>query len=239
MVKKELIKRSPLRILEKSTRGGVGRGNIGVIAARKGIGKTACLVHIATDQLFQGRHVIHVSYSGNIRHIVQWYEDIFQEISRRYKLDCAMDVHDDIIRNRLVMNFEQKNVTVAKIEKNIQTLIEKGNFKVETIVVDGYDFNQATPKEFGEFRRFARDNGFELWFSATVKDDPVGAKRVPPVLAQYMGDIAILICLQPRGEVIHLNLVKDHDAEMVSDLHLKLDPRILLIAEENQVERAV
>jgi hypothetical protein len=35
MVKKELITRSPLRILEKSTSGGVGKGNIGIITARK------------------------------------------------------------------------------------------------------------------------------------------------------------------------------------------------------------
>ena len=131
MVRKELVKRSPLRILEQSTRGGVGKGNIGVIAGRKGLGKTACLVHIATDQLFLGKHVIHLSFSGNINHIVTWYEDIFQEISRRYKLDCVMDVHDDIIRNRIVMNFEQGNVGIKKIENNIRLLMEKGNFSVE------------------------------------------------------------------------------------------------------------
>ena len=238
MVRKELVKRSPLRILEKSTRGGVGKGNIGVIAARKGLGKTACLVHIATDQLFLGRHVIHLTYSGNTSHIVRWYEDIFQEIARRYKLDCAMDVHDDIIRNRLVMNFEQASVTVAKIEQNVRTLIEKGNFSVETIVVDGYDFNKATAGEFREFRRFARDNGFELWFSATLREDAIDENRLPRMLSPYTDDIAILICLEPRGDFIHLNLVKDHDAAMVTDMHLKLDPRILLIAEENQAERA-
>jgi len=216
----------------------VGKGNIGVIAARKGIGKTACLVHIATDQLFQGKHVIHLSYSGNTGHIVRWYEDIFQEIARRYKLDCAMDVHDDIIRNRLVMNFEQAGVTVEKIENNVRTLIEKGNFSVETIVVDGYDFTAATAGEFSKFRRFARDNGFELWFSVTLKEDAIGTNRVPRVLSPFLNDIAILICLQPRGDFIHLDLVKDHDDAMVSDMNLKLDPRILLIAEENQADRA-
>ncbi len=53
MVKSELINRSPLRILEKSIQGGVGKGNIGVIASRKGVGKTACLVHIATDNFLE------------------------------------------------------------------------------------------------------------------------------------------------------------------------------------------
>jgi predicted ATP-dependent serine protease len=239
MVKNEIIKRSPIRILEKTTRGGLGKGNIGVIAGKKGLGKTACLVHIATDQLFLGRHVIHLSYSGNIGHIVTWYEDIFQEIAKRYKLDCAMDVHDDIIKNRLVMNFKQADVSVEKIEKNIRALMENGNFSVETIVVDGYNFNKGSIEEFREFRRFARDNGFELWFSATITENASGSDRVPRMLLPYIDDIAILICLQPRGDFIHLNLVKDHDAEMASDMHLKLDPRILLIAEENQAERVV
>jgi len=39
MVKKELIRRSPLRILEKAIHGGLKDGNIGVLASRKGIFK--------------------------------------------------------------------------------------------------------------------------------------------------------------------------------------------------------
>jgi hypothetical protein len=238
MVKKELIRRSPLRILEKSTRGGVGKGNIGVIAGKKGMGKTACLVHIATDQLLQEKHVIHLSFSGNIDHIVTWYEDIFQELSKRYKLDCAMDVHDDIIKNRIVMNFEQGKVGVEKIEKNVRLLIEKGKFTVETIIVDGYDFTSASVEEFRQFKRFAQDNGFEIWFSATLKENAKpGDERVPKILTPFIDDISILICLQPRGDFTHLNLAKDHAAAVMSDMHLKLDPRILLIAEENQAER--
>ena len=120
MVKKELITRSPLRILENSTQGGVGKGNIGVIAARKGVGKTACLVHIATDQLFQEKHVIHVSFANDTNHIVSWYEDIFQEIARRYKLDCTMDVHDDIIKRRVIMNFRQCGIQQEQEQKRVR-----------------------------------------------------------------------------------------------------------------------
>ena len=50
------------------------------VIGKKGVGKTACLVHIATDQLFLNKHVIHVSFSGDTRHIISWYEDIFKEI---------------------------------------------------------------------------------------------------------------------------------------------------------------
>ena len=105
MIKRELNERSPLRILEKSTHGGLGKGNIGLICARKGVGKTACLVHIATDRLLRGLQVIHVSFAADTQHIMTWYEDIFSEIARRFSLDSARQVHDEIAP--LALKFEQ------------------------------------------------------------------------------------------------------------------------------------
>jgi archaellum biogenesis ATPase FlaH len=55
MVKQELIQRSPVRIFEKSIHGGLKSGGLGVIASRKGVGKTAVLVQIALDKLMQGK----------------------------------------------------------------------------------------------------------------------------------------------------------------------------------------
>ena len=79
MVNTEIIQRSPIRNLEKSIHGGLGKGNIGVLASRKGVGKTACLVHIATDKLLQGKPVIHVSYASRVDYIITWYEEILKE----------------------------------------------------------------------------------------------------------------------------------------------------------------
>lgn len=233
MIKNEFVTRSPLRILEKSTHGGVGKGNIGVIAARKGVGKTACLVHIATDQLFQGKHVIHVSFATDTSHIVAWYEDIFQEIARRYKLDSAMDIHDDIIRNRVIMNFRQDGVNVEQIQKSILSMIQDGHFSADIIVVDGYDFSKISEEEFGSFKKFAEELNIEIWFSATLhRDGKILENGIPSLLSKFSGDIAILIMLEPKDNLIHLKLIKDHEISPTDDLHLKLDPQILLIAEE-------
>jgi len=40
----ELNDLSPLRVFEESLDGGLGRGNLGVLVSRHGVGKTACLV---------------------------------------------------------------------------------------------------------------------------------------------------------------------------------------------------
>ena len=41
MYRKQVNEKSPLRILERSTHGGLGPGNLGVVMARAGVGKIA------------------------------------------------------------------------------------------------------------------------------------------------------------------------------------------------------
>jgi hypothetical protein len=236
MIKKELISKSPLRILEKSIHGGVGNGNIGVIAAAKGIGKTACLVHIATDSLFQDKHIIHISFCANPNHIVSWYEDIFNEIARRNNLSGAAAIHDETVRNRVIMNFVQDDTHIDKIRNNISILTANNTTRVDTIVVDGYNFSKAGSQDFKEFKQLAEENNLELWFSASIKnaqEAAVNESGIPALLTPFIDDMAILITLKPKGNYVHFTLVKDHETLPVAeDMHLKLDPEILLIAEE-------
>jgi len=233
MIKTELNKRSPLRILEQSTRGGVGSGNIGVIAARKGVGKTACLVHIATDLLFQGKHVIHISFSANTEHIISWYEDIFNEIAERNNLDNVMDIHDEVIAKRIIMNFNQKGVALNKVAKSVRAMISDGNFTAKSLIIDGYDLEQSTVEDIRELKAMALEAGLEIWFSASLADNQTQFDQngVPLILKKIVDEISILICLRQKDDYIHLELVKDFDIFPSSDLHLKLDPETLLIVE--------
>jgi hypothetical protein len=227
MIKDELMKRSPLRVLQESMHGGgLGKGNIGVIAAPKGVGKTACLVHLATDHLFEGRHVVHVSFAVDTRHIISWYEDVFEEIAKRYHLDGAMDVRDDIIKRRVIMNFRQDGVSAGQVQRSVRSMLQYGGFNAGVIFVDGYDFAKARTEEFGSFKHFAEETGIEMWFSASVQKDAAA------VMEGYLRDIAVFIVLEPCGNYINLKLLKDHGIVPVNDLHLKLDPHLLLIAEE-------
>jgi hypothetical protein len=234
MVKAELVKKSPLRILEKSTHGGVGKGNIGIIAARNGVGKTACLVHLATDQLFQGKHVIHVSFSSNTSHIIAWYEDIFQEIAGRRSLENAMQVHDEIIKNRVIMNFSQKGIAMRQIIQSLEAMVTQGSFAADCIIFDGYSFIDGSPADFQLLKEFAARLKLEIWFSASLPDTEyvTDAQGIPELFTTYMGSTAILITLKPEKGYIKLELKKDHEQAVTEDLHLKLDPKILLITED-------
>jgi hypothetical protein len=233
-VKEELIKRSPLRILERSISGGLGHGHIGVLASRKGVGKTACLVHIAADQLLQGKHIIHVSYATRVDHIINWYEDIFKEIAKKPGMKSALEMYDELIRNRVIMNFKQEGTRTEQVLKSLEAMIVHGQFGAETVIVDGLDFSQAGPEDLRKFRDFAGRLGLEVWFSASLRgDEPLFDERgIPFMLRDHLGAIDVLISLQHHGDHVHFSLVKDHDRLAPKDMRLKLDPKTLLIARE-------
>ncbi len=233
MVKSELISRSPLRIMEKSMHGGVGKGNIGILASRKGVGKTACLVHIATDKLLQGKHVIHVSFSSRTDHIISWYEDIFKEIAKKRELESAMEVHDEIIKNRVIMNFNQEGIKTEQVLKSIRAMIKEGHFDADTLVIDGFDFAKSRPQEVNSIKQFAQELGLEVWFSASLKGANLdkAEQGIPLELKDYLTDISVLITLKPVDDYINLQLVKDHDEKPNENLSVRLDPKTLLIAE--------
>ncbi len=236
MVKNELINKSPLRKLDKSINGGVGPGNIGVIASRRGIGKTACLVHIATDKLMAGKRVIHVSYAKKVDHIISWYEDIFKEISLKRELDNAMEIHDEIVHNRVIMNFSQQGTSVKQVIAGVTAMMENGQTETDVIVVDGFDFTKADTLEITDFKAFAIANNVELWFTDDYHRDDIDGPvlndaGVPTNLVPFLDQIDVIVTLKAEKDYLHLYLVKDHDVINSEDLPLKLDPKSLLIAE--------
>ncbi len=235
-VKEELVERSPLRILERSISGGLGSGNIGVLASRKGVGKTACLVHIATDKLLQGKPVIHVSYSSRVDYILTWYEDIFKELAKKPRMKAALEIYDEIIRNRVIMNFHQEGTRTEQVLKSLEAMIVHGQFTAQTVIVDGYEFSPTCSEDLGQIKEFAARLGLEVWFSASLRgEEPLfDAQGIPILLKNCMETVDVLISLQHQGDHVRFNLVKDHGTLSPKWIHLKLDPTTLLIAKETR-----
>jgi hypothetical protein len=232
MVKAELVKRSPLRLLEQSIHGGLGKGNIAVLASPKGVGKTACLVHIATEKLIQGKPVIHVSYSSRVDYIINWYEDIYKELAKNRKPLAEGSLHDEIVKNRVIMNFKQEGTRTEQVLKSVEAMITFGKFAADTIIVDGYDFNRPACDDLRKFKEFGGKLGLETWFSASLKetDGPLfDDKGIPCVLNPVCAEIDVLITLHSRGSFVELKVVKDREYPPPGPLPLKLDPKTLLI----------
>ncbi len=231
MVKKILSARSPIKSLEKNLKGGIGPGQVGVFASRKGVGKTACLVQIALDRLFEGKPVIHVSYASRVDYIIAWYEELFKKLARLEKLKSEMEVHDRIVRNRVILNFRQEGMKTEQVLRSIEALLGPGNFPAKTIIVDGFNFYLPCAEDLAQFKKFAADRQIEFWFSCSLRgDDPLfDDQGLPFVLKDYLASLDIILTLEHDNGRVRLNLVKDHDLILSKKLRLELDPQTLLL----------
>jgi archaellum biogenesis ATPase FlaH len=232
MIKEKLIKRSPVRVFEKTLDGGLGIGNLGVIAGRKGVGKTAGLVHIATDKLMRGQNVLHISFADDPKHLVNWYEQVFREIASAYKLDDAMIIHDEIIRHRLILHFKQQSVKIEDIKKNIEQL-EKGLDKNPNIlIVDGFPFEKAEEDELAKWKALAEEKQLAIWFSATLHRDnlEMDENGIPAPVNKFASLFEVIIMLRPVRDYIEFDLLKSHENSKEKRLALKLDPITMLIS---------
>lgn len=227
MVKQDLIERSPVRNFEKTLGGGVKPGEIGVIASKKGLGKTSILVQLGIDKLLQGGSVVHVSFNQQANHVMTWYEDIFNELAKKKNLDRAADVKAELISKRIVLNFNQDSVGTLQVIKTIKALTEGGT-KPESVIIDGFDFSKALPESMDQMKSFAKEMNITIWYSANFESTDKG---LPASLIPFAKDLDVVIYLEPKPDCIQLKVLKEHNkADYSTDL--KLDVKTLLIAEK-------
>ena len=231
----ELIKKSPIRVFESSIDGGLGRGNLGVLASRHGVGKTACMVHLAIDKILRGQNVIHVSFGANVEHIMNWYKEAFREISEFRSLDDAFDVYQTIRSNRVMMNFSQEGVGVDKILASLETLINQGSFKADAVFFDGYKLTMAAEEDVHKIKDFAKKMNIEVWFCVSPARPNVEFTEygVPVTMDPYLDLIDVLIGLHYNDEKskVIMTVVKDHQKKNPHPTGVALDPNTMLISE--------
>ncbi|MDR1901104.1 MAG: hypothetical protein LBQ88_02310 [Treponema sp.] len=234
MIKQELIQRSPVRIFEKSIHGGLNTGEIGLIASTSGLGKTSVLVQIALDKLLQSQKVIHVSFTQHTGYVLAWYEDIFDEFIKKKNLENAHEVKNELIKNRVLMNFNQDGVTGSQIIKSLRAMIEDGGFKAEALIIDGFDFSRVDKERIAGIKQFAKDLNLSVWYSCTVQGEGAlyDKRNIPLLIQDYLDYIDVVIVLEPKPDHIELTVSKDRGDFNLEHMILKLDPKTLLILED-------
>jgi len=233
MILSELIQRSPIRIFEQSIHGGLKPGEIGIIASPNGVGKTSVLVQLALDKLLQEKKVIHVSFSQHTQYVPIWYEDIFTEFISKKNLENAAEIKNDLVKNRVLMTFNQDGISNEQIIRSLRAMIIDGGFKADSIIIDGLDFTRADKKSIADFKTFATELGISVWYSCSVKDEghQYDKENIPLMLNGFTDNIDVVIVLQPKTDHVELSISKDRDSVISKSKSMKLDPRTLLILE--------
>ncbi len=233
MHRKELNERSPYRIFEKSIHGGLGRGNLGVVVARRGVGKTAFLVGVALDDLMRGKKVLHVALGQAMGKVREYYDGIFDDLARTARLEDVPAIFRDMERHRNIHCYLGQTFSIDKLLRDVALLKEHADFVPTAILIDGLDFDRITPEHLARFREAARANDAELWMSAiTHRESPLNERGVPEPLAHLEGLVDVIVRLYHDGKAVHVHLLKDHENPRVSDTGVALDPATMLLRQE-------
>ncbi len=227
---KDFMKVSPLKILELSSQKGLGRGNLGVLMARAGVGKTACLIHIAFDKLFQKEKLVHVSLDDVPEKITSYYNVIFYDLVKALDLKDEYELRMILDRNRMILAYLNQSFDIERLRQNLKNLEEKIEFSPDTLIVDGLDFPKAGREIFEGFKRIAEEFQLEIWFSALTHRHIADInERGIPYPCNHLDDLfSIIIDLQPTQSGVFLKLIKDHDQEVGKDASVRLDPNTFL-----------
>src|ERR1051325_4788410 len=191
MYRKELNERNPLGLFEHSINGGLGRGNIGVVVARHGIGKTAFLVGIALDDAMRGRKILHVSLDKTVDHVREFYDEIFMDLAHSAHLEDLPAERLEMERNRIIHTYAGKSFTIHKLRHSINFLKEYAHFSPSCLILQGYDFDRATVADIEALRQLAQEFNVELWMSAlTHRHAALDGQGVPEPLSKLSSAIS-------------------------------------------------
>jgi len=223
-----LVSKNPLRVLK------LGKDSIsgmGLIMARKGLGKTALLVQIALDSILLGNRVIHVSIGESIDKTRSWYDDILRHILQEESVSQPHELIDMVQRHRMIMTFKEAAFNRPRLEERLNDMIMQDIFKPNCLVIDGFDFETSDRQTIVDLKEMAEAMSLQIWFSAVShRDDSRKSSAGVPAPCHEVDDLFdTVILIKPEENKIRLNIVKNKGQAPETGVDLDLDPTTMMI----------
>jgi hypothetical protein len=230
---KDFLKFSPLKILESSAYKELGKGNLGVLIARAGVGKTSCLIHIAFDKLFREEKLVHVSLKDAPEKVAAYYNAIFNDLVAVLNIENEYEARSLLEKNKIIFAYLKKSFDLPRLHKSLTNLTSEANFKPDTLIIDGVNFTEAGRDIFEGFKKIAKEFDLEVWFSALSHRHitEVNEKGIPFPCNNLDDLFSLIIQLSSTQSGVFLTLLKDHDTVHTPDVIVKLDPKNYLVIE--------
>jgi hypothetical protein len=226
LYRKFLNARSPLRLLEKSLHGGLGPGNLGVVVADHGVGKTSFLVGVALDELLRKGRVLHVSLSHSVSHVRAHYDTVYEELASSTHLQDPRLIHSEIDRHRSIRVYPPGSLTTEKLRSAVKLESEAGA-RPTLLIIEGIDIGTLPRGDVEDLKALAGELEAEIWLEAASESER--DITVPKGVAALDGLVSVILALEPDSEIVQLRALKDHENPDLADLHVSLDPRSLLL----------
>tara|TARA_R110002060_G_scaffold73217_1_gene82048 strand:+ start:106 stop:1500 length:1395 start_codon:yes stop_codon:yes gene_type:complete len=196
--------------------GGLGRGEIGVITANTGVGKSHFLVSVGAEALRSGKNVIHYTFELSETAVGIRYDSNFCDIPSNDVIDRKDEVlkkYEDMDLGRLIIKeYPTGSATVMMIRNHLEKLSLK-SFVPSLIIVDYADIMRSSRKYdslrhelkliYEELRNLAMDMNVPIWTASqanrdSANSDIVGLENMSEAYGKAMvADVVVSLSRKP------------------------------------------
>lgn len=191
-------------VLNELMDGGLGGGELAVVVAPSGIGKSWVLCSLAAAPVLEGKTVIHYTFELSEYYVGRRYDTIFSGIPSTLLNDKKQEVSDkikDIKGKLLIKYFPPNGISVTQIQSHVDRCIANG-YKPDLIIIDYADLmlskNKRSDSVYSEqgsvyidLRGLSGEYGIPIWTASqanrsSISSDVIQADKIADSYAKVM-----------------------------------------------------
>ena len=171
--------------------GGLGPGELGVVVAPSGVGKTWILTAIGAEAVRRGLSVVHYTMELSEHYVGSRYDTVFTQIPSadlKEKKELVKSKIKNLRGKLLIKYFPPKGVTVKKLQQHIEKMISMDN-KPDVIIVDYADLllsrstkNDSTYQEQGgvyiDLRGMSGELEIPIWTASQTNRSAIDSEVI-------------------------------------------------------------
>lgn len=181
--------------------GGLGKGELGVMVAPAGIGKSWALVNVGANAVKAGLNVIHYTLELNSAYVGLRYDSVFTGIQAqelKYNIDDVKKKVETLKGDLIVKYYPTKAATVNTLSAHIQRCTALGK-KPDLVIVDYADLLRGNGREvrlelgniYEDLRGLAGEYEIPVWTASqanrsALEDDIIGAEKIAESYSKIM-----------------------------------------------------
>ena len=190
-------------VIDNLMDGGLGKGELGVVVAPAGIGKSFLLINLGANVIKKGKNVLHYTLELNEAYVGLRYDSVITGIANqelKYNIDSVKDTVEKITGNLIIKYYPTKTAAISTIASHIERYRILGK-EPDMIIVDYADLlrgsggNKEYRLELGniyeELRGLAGTMDVPVWTASqanrsALEEDVIDASKVAEAYSKVM-----------------------------------------------------
>ena len=195
------VQATPWDVINELLDGGLGKGELGVMVAPAGIGKSWALMNIGADAVKKGKTVLHYTLELNEAYVGLRYDSVITGIANQNLKHYQEDIKEQLSKLKgelIIKHYPTKSISVMGIRSHVEKCIMQGK-KPDVIIVDYADLLRGHGQEkrhelegiYEDLRGMAGEYEIPVWTASqanrsALEEDIIDASKISESYGKVM-----------------------------------------------------